>query len=136
MKLKTMTAAVLLASTLGLAETAIAQDGVEGRMMILRMTGSHGWSVECELNTERGGDLNPNARGRGRGARGTVVGRNVVGGTCSAEAGQRGPLQITLEDDDANFICPFGDLDTQGFCRTSLAEDGTLEWTVERTANS
>jgi len=127
----TMIAAIAAMSLAGLAPAA-AQDRERGEDMVLRLFGTGSWSVECTLETDRGRTSRPEARGRGNSASGTILGRDVLSGSCAAEASDRGPLELTLVDDDRAFACPFGDRTGEGTCFGVLQAGETLEWTVER----
>ncbi|MEL6258899.1 MAG: hypothetical protein AAFQ67_07580 [Pseudomonadota bacterium] len=126
--------AKLFAALLALSGTGLgvsAQTTVEGEDLIIRLSGDRGWKIECELEKEGGGALEPRARGRGRSSTGSIVGRNVVGGACAAEAG-RGDLRLTIVDEMGHFVCPFGEPTDDGLCIGRVGEGETLDWTVER----
>lgn len=128
---KTMIAAFATLAMTGLAP-AMTQDDARGADMVLRVFGSGGWSVECTLETDRGRTSRPSARGRGNSTSGTLLGRGVVGGTCTATASNRGVVQLTLVDEDAAFACPFGDRAADGSCVGVLQAGDTFDWTVTR----
>lgn len=107
---------------------AIAQDeAADGYPMVVRARGARGWTANCTLDTDRGRQARPKARGRGATSSGVLVGRNVVGGACTAEAGERGPLELVFEDEFEAFACPFNGDEA---CRTVVAAGDALTFTV------
>ncbi|MEO0983646.1 MAG: hypothetical protein AAFX03_13450 [Pseudomonadota bacterium] len=115
MKLKILLAAALMAG--GPATPVFAQES--GETFILRVFGKSTWRVECVMETDRG-TSRPKARGRGSTSSGSVVARDALSGSCTAEASPRGPLQLTLVDNTGSFDCPFGDM-VDDLCRASIA---------------
>ncbi len=121
-------AMALVAASVGLSVPAVAQDdSVAGETMVVRARGARGWNANCALDTDRGRQARPQARGRGLSSSGVLVGRDVVGGSCTAEAGNRGPLELVFEDDRGAFVCPFNGEEQ---CRTVIAAGQSLTFAV------
>ena len=130
-KPSSISAIALLAGGWFLASAASAQDRTEGQDLVLRLYGARSWAVECTLDTERGRVSRPDAKGRGSVSSGTIVGRDTIGGACTAEASNRGPLEMRLDDPDGHFVCPFGDRAEDGECKSVLPAGETLEIAIQ-----
>lgn len=127
-----MTAAAAAATTMmaATAPAAMAQaDAEDGGLLIVRLTGARGWEASCDLMTDRGRAAEPTARGRGSRSSGSLIGRDVVSGSCTADAGARGPVEIVLDDRQGVFTCPFGP-DAEDTCRRVVATGESVTFDV------
>ena len=88
------------------SSSAQAADEAEGALLVVQLFGSRGWKVECALEKESGKMIKPKARGRGSNSSGSIIGRDVVGGTCQIDASS-GYLRVTIVDRTGVFQCPF-----------------------------
>lgn len=121
-------ALALVTASVGVGAPAIAQDdSVDGATMVVRARGARGWTAGCTLDTDRGREARPQARGRGAASSGVLVGRDVVGGSCTAEAGDRGPLELVFEDERGAFVCPFNGEDE---CRVVIGTGQALTFSI------
>ncbi len=106
-----------------------AQD-VEGGLFIINANGARSWSVECDLVTDRGGAVAPEARGRGSRSSGAIVGRDIVSGDCVAQASDRGPLELRHNDEREQFACPFPEAEGSDFCAVAIPAGATYEFSA------
>ena len=129
MKILRLAASALMISSFT-APVAIASS--DGATFALRAFGYGRWTVTCDLERERGRNTSPRARGDGSSSSGVVLGRKVVGGSCSATANERGPLSIELEDRRSAFDCPF-DIEDNDNCKITIAAGQTVEFDIALT---
>lgn len=127
MRMSLTAAAALIAATATLP--AGAQD-VEGGLFIINASGSRSWSVECQLVTDRGATLAPEARGRRSHSSGAIVGRDIVSGDCVAQASDRGPLELRHSDERERFDCPFPEAEGAEFCAIAIPAGATYEFSA------
>ncbi len=82
-------------------------------LIVLKLSGGYGWSVECMFEREGKEPLTINRTGRGRsrigsGRSASIAAENVTGGSCEYEGPPRsGQLKIEFEDKSFPEKCPF-----------------------------
>lgn len=76
----------------------------ENGLLILKMSGSRGWTISCVFEREDGTSIEKSARGRGDVE--TFALRNVESDRCEYVGPRRGELRIRFEDENNPDSCP------------------------------
>ncbi len=105
MTIKAMLAGGVIA--LGAVAPAALAQNADGQRLVIKIAGEGRWSASCELVNDAGEPVRPSADGRGSRSSGTLVARDVVSGTCTATASDRGPMRVTIDARRGVFVCPF-----------------------------
>ena len=95
--------AILSAAALFSLQAAPAS-AVQNGLLILKMSGSRGWTISCEFDREDDTAIKKSARGRGDVE--TFAVRDVTGGRCEYEGPRRGELRIRFDDENNPDACP------------------------------
>ena len=74
-------------------------------LLVLKMSGARGWTIECAF--ERQDDDPISKRAVGRGDVETFAVSNAIGGSCDYAGPRRGSLQIRFRDENFPEKCPF-----------------------------
>ncbi len=122
----------LLAAS-ALMATALAPSAMadEGGLFVVKGYGERNWRAACELTSDRGRTLRPDARGSGSRSRLVLTGRDVVSGSCTITASPRGPIEVRLEPQRGpQFVCPFEGVAADAACRTVVASGESLTFDV------
>lgn len=83
---------------------AASASAVQNGLLILKMSGSRGWTMSCEFDREDDSRIEKSARGRGDVK--TFALRDVRGGRCEYEGPRRGEFWIRYNDENRPGFCP------------------------------
>ncbi|MEL6360889.1 MAG: hypothetical protein AAFR21_07365 [Pseudomonadota bacterium] len=97
------------------------------KLVVIKMSGDRGWSVDCTFQREGDDPIEKSARGRGRVV--TFAVEKVTGGSCDyVGPSRRGELKISFTDENRPSYCPLAQ--EAGLCvtRAGVGETGSFDF--------